>query len=65
MGERFTAAAAGLLGQFGARDARRDARAVIAVCAGLVFETAVGGQRPYSAGEVAELLGDVLAARLG
>ena len=65
MGERFTAAATRLLAQLGARDARRDARAVIAACAGLVFESTVGGQRPYSAGEVSELLGDLLAARLG
>jgi DNA-binding transcriptional regulator YbjK len=64
MAERFTAAAAELLGQLGARDPRRDARAVIAACAGLVFESAAGGQPPYSAGEVTELLGDVLAARL-
>jgi len=65
MAERFTAAAAELLGQLGARDPRRDARAVIAACAGLVFESAVGGQPPYEADEVTELLGDVLAARLG
>jgi DNA-binding transcriptional regulator YbjK len=65
MGERFTAAATQLLGQLGAKDARRDARAVIAVCAGLVFESTVGGQRPYSASEIGELLGDLLAARLG
>lgn len=63
--ERFTAAAAELLGQLGARDPRRDARAVIAACAGLVYESAVGGQPPYEADEVTELLGDVLAARLG
>jgi DNA-binding transcriptional regulator YbjK len=65
MGERFTAAATRLLGQFGAKDARRDARALIAVCAGLVYESTVGGQRPYSASEISELLGDLLAARLG
>ena len=65
MGERFTAAATVLLGRLGAKDARRDARAVIAVCAGLVYESTVGGQRPYSASEISELLGDLLAARLG
>ena len=46
MAERFTAAAAELLGQLGARDPRRDARALIAACAGLVFESAVGGSHP-------------------
>jgi DNA-binding transcriptional regulator YbjK len=65
MGERFTAAAAQLLAGLGAADAPRDARALIAACAGLVFESTVGGQRPYSADEIAGLLGDVLAARLG
>jgi hypothetical protein len=30
-----------------------------------VFESTVGGQRPYSADEIADLLGDLLAARLG
>ncbi|HEX3711417.1 MAG TPA: TetR/AcrR family transcriptional regulator [Trebonia sp.] len=65
MAERFTAAAAELLAHFGASDARRDARALIAVCAGLVFESTVGGQRPYTARETGELLGDLLAARLG
>jgi DNA-binding transcriptional regulator YbjK len=64
MAGRFTAAATQLLGQLGAADAGRDARALIAVCAGLVFESTVGGQRPYSVSETAEVLGDLLAARL-
>ena len=60
----FLETATAMLSAVGARNPRRDARAVIAVCAGLVFESTVGGQQPYPRMEIRALLTDVLTARL-
>lgn len=60
----FLDAATAMLAAVGARRPRSDARAVIAVCAGIVFESTVGGQRPYTRPEIRALLTDVLTARL-
>jgi AcrR family transcriptional regulator len=64
LGSRFTVAATELLTRIGAGHPAADARAVIAVCAGLVFESTVGAQQPYSLAEVRAVLGDVLRARV-
>ena len=63
LGSRFTRAATALLTQIGTRHPARDARAVIAVCAGLVYESTVGGQRPFTLPEIRSVLSDVLRAR--
>ena len=64
LGARFTAEATAMLAELGTRNPPQDARAVIAVCAGIVFESTVGGQRPFTAAEIRAVVGDVLAARL-
>jgi hypothetical protein len=64
MAARFTAVATAMIGQFGSRHPTRDARALVAVCAGIVYESAIGGQRPYTLSETEHILGDFLHARL-
>lgn len=64
IGARFTAAAEALLATAGSADPTADARALIAVAAGLVYESTVGAQHPYTRTEIASILHDVLAARL-
>jgi hypothetical protein len=64
LGSRFTRAAAAMLAQFGSASPALDARAVIAVCAGLEYESIVGGQRPFTLAEIQAVLADVLHARL-
>jgi DNA-binding transcriptional regulator YbjK len=65
LGSRFTRAAAAMLAQFGSASPALDARAVIAVCAGVEYESIVGGQRPFTMAEIQAVLANVLHARLG
>ncbi|MGI5240119.1 TetR/AcrR family transcriptional regulator [Dactylosporangium sp. CA-139066] len=60
----FTGAAVALLSALGTRHPRRDARAVLAVCQGIVFESTVSGRRPFTQPEIRAVLTDVLTARL-
>lgn len=64
MGHRFTAAATAMLTELGTSEPQRDARAVIAVCAGIVYESTVGAQDPYTIPEIAAILRDLLAQRM-
>ncbi|MGX7681395.1 TetR family transcriptional regulator [Jatrophihabitans sp. DSM 45814] len=63
LGTRFTLAAVALLTAVGADDPHRDARALVAVCAGIVYESTVGGQRPFTRAETKAVLLDLLRAR--
>jgi DNA-binding transcriptional regulator YbjK len=65
IGSRFTAIAARMLENLGAQDPVGDARALIAACAGLVFESTVGAQQPYTEQEIRAVIGDLLTARSG
>lgn len=63
-GQRFAAAATALLSAGGASRPPDDARALIAVCAGIVFESTAGAQRPFTREEIREILSDFIAARV-
>jgi len=63
IGSRFTEVAARTLGNLGTRDPLSDARALIAVCAGLVFESTLGAQQPYTEQEMRAVIFDLLTAR--
>jgi DNA-binding transcriptional regulator YbjK len=63
-GRRFADAATELLAQLGSARPARDARAVIALCAGIVYESTVGAQQPYPPVEIRTVLADVLRTRL-
>ena len=64
LGSRFTDVAARMLAGLGTRDPVGDARALIATCAGLVFESTVGGQQPYTEEEIRTVISDLLSARM-
>lgn len=64
LGSRFTEVAAGMLDSLDTRDPAGDARALIATCAGLVFESTVGGQQPYTDEEIRTVIADLLSARI-
>jgi AcrR family transcriptional regulator len=64
LGARFADAAKTMLAGFGSAEPSLDARAVIAVCAGLEYESVAGGQRPFTQAEIQAVLADVLHARL-
>ena len=63
-GSRFASAATKLLRSLNAHDPGRDAHALLAVLAGLVFQSTVGGSRPYTYEEFRTVISDVLVARL-
>ena len=65
LGSRFTAAAAAILAEFGSANPIADARAVIAVCAGLEYESLAGGQVPFTVPEAQAVIADVIRGRLG
>jgi AcrR family transcriptional regulator len=62
LGSRFAEAATTMLARFGSAKPSLEARAVIAVCAGLEYESIVGGQRPFTQAEIQAVLADVLHA---
>ena len=63
IGARFTGIAARMLEDLGAHDPVGDARALIATCAGLVFEATLGAQRPYTEQEIRAVICDLVTAR--
>jgi AcrR family transcriptional regulator len=63
IGSSFTGIAARMLENLGARDPVGDARALIAACAGLVFESTLGAQQSYTQHEIRAVICDLLTAR--
>lgn len=60
MGQRCTAVLTAMLTELGIGNPQHDARAVIAVCAGIVYESTVSARDPYTVPEIAVILRDLL-----